>query len=688
MPRPSNADKLAKVHGRFLDGFKKIVDSVYDVRKECLADRRFCDIAGAQWEGELSEQFANKPQFEINKTHLAVLRIENEYRNNRVGVDFVSRDGVKHDELADTLDGLLRADEQDSGANEAYDNAFSEGIRGGFGAWRLRADYENEEDEDDTRQRIKIEPIYEADSCVFFDADARRQDKKDAKHCYVLIPMTPAAYREEFGEDPQTLNREVASDEFDWVTPDIIYVAEYYEVEDKNKEVLYFKGIEEDFKKYSREEYDEDAELQQELESTGYELYQTKQVKKKRVHKYLCSGGKVLNDYGLIAGSRIPIVPFFGKRFFIDGKERCMGHVRLSKDPQRIKNMQISMLGEISAYSTIEKPIFYPEQTIGQRDMWADDTIKQYPFLHINMVKDLEGNPIPAGPIAYTKPPQIPPALAALVQMSEQDMMDILGNAQNAEEVVSNISGKAVEMIQNRLDMQSYIYMSNFAKAMQCSGEIWLSMAKEVYVEPNRKMKTVGLNGEVDRVELQRPVLGENGEVTYENDLSQANMDVVTEVGPTYRSQRESINRSLTGILQVTQDPETQRILQSVILMNLDGEGLGDIREYYRKQLVNAGVYQPTEEDKKRMEEAQANAKPDANQQLAQAMAKEAEAKAMKAMAETEEKIANTELTKAKTLDTLSQIDSQERNDAMQAIKLLMSQLGIRPAEMGEGVTQ
>jgi hypothetical protein len=35
----------------------------------------------------------------------------------------------------------------------------------------------------------------------------------------------------------------------------------------------------------------------------------------------------------------------YGKRWFVDNIERCMGHVRLAKDPQRLKNMQLSKLG-------------------------------------------------------------------------------------------------------------------------------------------------------------------------------------------------------------------------------------------------------------------------------------------------------------------------------------------------------
>src|SRR6056297_1492918 len=117
-------ERLSMVHQEALLDFDNIQGSMREERLQCLEDRRFYSIAGAQWEGNLSEQFNNKPRFEVNKIHLSVMRIINEYRNNRITVDFVSKDGDEDDKLADTCDSLFRADEEDSAADEAYDNAF------------------------------------------------------------------------------------------------------------------------------------------------------------------------------------------------------------------------------------------------------------------------------------------------------------------------------------------------------------------------------------------------------------------------------------------------------------------------------------------------------------------------------------------------------------------------------------
>jgi hypothetical protein len=665
--------RLANVHAEAMSEFDTIQSTMRDERLQCLEDRRFYSISGAQWEGNLYEQYLNKPKFEVNKVHLAVMRIINEYRNNRITVDFVSKDGTDDDKMADVCDGLFRSDEQDSGANEAYDNAFEEAVGGGFGAFRLRAVYEDEYDEENEKQRIRIEPIYDADTTVFFDLDAKRQDKSDARMCYVLTAMTPDAYREVWEDDPTTWPKGIEQVAFDWATPDVVYVAEVYRVEEASELIRIFQTLDGQEEKYSEKDFEQDPELETMLEAVGTKEIRQRRVKRRKVRKYIMSGSKVLEDSGYIAGDQIPIIPVYGKRWFVDNVERCMGHVRLAKDAQRLKNMQLSKLGEISALSTVEKPIFTPEQVAGHEMMWSEDNLRNYPYLLLNTVTDANGGETLAGPVGYTKPPQIPPALAGLLQITEQDMSDLLGKPDAAEEVVSNISGKAVELIQQRLDMQTFIYMSNMAKAVKRCGEVWLSMARDIIVEPGRKMKSVGLGGELSSIEMGKPMLNpKTGEVEYENDISRAKFDVSAEVGPASASKRSATVRALLGMINITPDPETQQVLTSMAMMNMDGEGIGEVRAYFRDKLIKMGVIQPTEQEgEKLLAEMQAAQQPDPQALYLQAAAMEAQAKAGQAQANTEYTLARAEETRAKTVEVLAGIQQKERTNVVETAKAL-----------------
>jgi len=658
MSRLSNSQKLSNLHADALAQFDEVQSALRDERLQCLQDRRFYSIVGSQWEGPLEDQFENKPKFEVNKIHLSVIRIINEYRNNRITVDFVSKDGKEDDRLADVCDGLYRADEQDSVATEAYDNAFEEAVGGGFGAWRIRTAYEDEEDAEDERQRIRIEPIFDADSSVFFDLGAKRQDKSDAKFCFVVTSMTRQAYKDTWEDNPTDWPKIIHQYEFDWCTPDVVYVAEYYKVEEKSETIRIFQTIAGEEERYRQSDFENDETLEETLLAVGSKEVRQKKIKTKRIHKYILSGGRVLEDAGYIAGKCIPIVPVYGKRWFVDNVERCMGHVRLAKDAQRLKNMQLSKLGEISALSSVEKPILSPEQVAGHQMMWAEDNIKDYPYLLINPVTDQNGNMSLSGPVAYTRSAQIPPAMAALLQITETDMQDILGNPQGADKMVSGVSGKAVEMIQQRVDMQTFIYMSNFAKGMKRCGEIWLSMAKEIYTENKRSMKVVSEGGDADSVELMKPMIdSETGAVVIENDITSAAFDVAVDVGPSSSSKKAATVRALTGMLQITQDPDTMQVLGAMAMMNMEGEGIADANKYFRKKLLRMGVVEPTDKEAEELMAEMQNAPQDPNSMYLQAAAEEATAKAAKARADTVETIASAELKNAQTVEVMSKTD-------------------------------
>ena len=667
MSRPTKEQRLANLHAEALTQFDNLQTALRDERLQCLQDRRFYSLAGAQWEGPLWDIYQNKPKFEVNKIALSVMRIISEYRNNRITVDYVSKDGTEDDKLAETCDGLYRADEHDSVANEAYDNAFEEAVGGGFGAWRLRTTYEDDEDEENERQRIQIEPIFDADSSVFFDLNAKRQDKADARFCYVVYSMTYESYKEEWNDDPTDWPKIIHQYEFDWSTPDVVFVAEYYKVEDVSETIRIFRAIDGTEERYKAKDFEEDPTLEETLSAIGSVEVRQRKIKSRKVHKYIMSGGKVLEDCGYIAGKCIPIVPVYGKRWFVDNVERCMGHVRLAKDAQRLKNMQLSKLGEISALSSVEKPILTPEQIAGHQLMWAEDNLKDYPYLLINPITNADGSQAISGPVAYTKSPAIPPAMAALLQVTEQDMQDILGNPQAGEKIVSNVSGKAVEMIQQRLDMQTFIYMSNFSKSMKRCGEIWLSMAKDVYIEEGRQMKVITENGDSDSVTLMEPIIDqESGAMKLANDLGAAKFDVDVDVGPSSSSKRAATVRALTGMMQITTDQETLQVLGAMAMMNMEGEGVSDVQDYFRKRLIKMGVVKPTDAEKEEMMAEMQGQPEDPNSIFLQAAAEEAQAKAAKARADVINTVADAELTQAKTMETLAGIQ-QETGSVPQA---------------------
>jgi len=168
-----------------------------------------------------------------------------------------------------------------------------------------------------------------------------------------------------------------------------------------------------------------------------------------------------------------------------------------------------------------------------------------------------------------------------------------------------------------------------------------------------------------------RPVAQEDGSTTLENDLSDADFDVAVDVGPSSASKKQATVRALTGMMQITQDPETLQVLGAMAMMNMEGEGINEVRDYFRKRLIRMGVVKPTDEELKALEEEKANTPPDANTQFLQASADQASAEAVKARADTVLTINKARESEAKTMETLAGIDLAQRDQLLQAAETL-----------------
>jgi hypothetical protein len=157
----------------------------------------------------------------------------------------------------------------------------------------------------------------------------------------------------------------------------------------------------------------------------------------------------------------------------------------------------------------------------------------------------------------------------------------------------------------------------------------------------------------------------------------------VAEVGPSSSSKRAATVRALTGMLQITQDPETQQVITAMAMMNMEGEGISDANAYFRKKLLRMGVVKPTDDEAEELMAEMQGQPQDPNAVYLQAAAEEATAKAAQARANTVKTVADAELSRAKTLETLSQVDETAQKMAMnnaQAVQEIMQGQIIQPA--------
>ncbi len=660
-----------------------------DVREKCIEATRFARVPGGQWEGataagtKLDDQFEKYPKFEINKVATELNRIIAEYRNNRITVKFRPGDKEASEELSNKLNGLFRADYEETDGGEACDNAFDDAATGGFGCFRLTSMLVNEYDPMDERQRIAIEPIYDPSRSVWFDPDAKKYDKSDAMWAFCMYSLSPEKYEAEYGKTPPaSLDvTTMTSWEYDWFEPEVVYIAKYYEVRKESVDVIsYRQPITGEIATYDSDQIED---IHDELAIAGFEEVARRSVKRRRVYVSVVDGQSFLEKPRRIPGEHIPLIPVYGKRWFIDDIERVEGHIAKAMDPQRLYNLQVSMLADTAAQDPGQIPTLDPEQVKGYEDHWANRNRKRPAYLPIRPPRDKAGNPTgPAAPASYTPQAQISPAIATMLQLTSADIQEVTGGSQAMQQMPSNVAQATVNDLMNRSDMASFIYLDNMAKSLKRAGEVWLSMAREVYGS-DREVRVVNEDGTDDIALMNAQVVDrQTGQVVALNDLSTGRYDVTVDVGPSYTARRDATVAALTNVLNtmLPQDPEAG-IIRGLIMDNMDGEGLDDYKEYNRNKLLTAGVVKPRNaKEQQIVQQAQmaAQSQQDPNALIAQAQIIAAQAEQQKAQNET----AQTQIkaftaqqdameSQANTVYKLAQARNINDKAVMEAIRLL-----------------
>lgn len=448
--------------------FDRAYSPQQEVREKCIEATRFARVPGGQWEGataagtKLDEQFEKYPKFEINKVATELNRIIAEYRNNRITVKFRPGDREASEELANKLNGLFRADYEETDGGEACDNAFDDAATGGFGCFRLTSMLVNEYDPMDDRQRIAIEPIYDPSRSVWFDPDAKKYDKSDALWAFCMYSLSPEKYEAEYGKKPPaSLDvTSMTSWEYDWFDADVIYIAKYYEVRKESVDVISYRHpITGEIATYDSDQVED---IEDELAIAGFQEVARRSVKRRRVYVSVVDGDGFLEKPRRIPGEHIPLIPVYGKRWFIDDIERVEGHIAKAMDPQRLYNLQVSMLADTAAQDPGQIPIVGMEQIRGLEKHWEARNKKRPAFLPLREVRDKSGNIIAgATPAGYTQPAVMNQALAALLQQTSADIQEVTGGSQAMQQMPSNIAQETVNNLMNRADMASFIYLDN-----------------------------------------------------------------------------------------------------------------------------------------------------------------------------------------------------------------------------------
>jgi len=552
-----------------------------------------------QWDDDIlqSSQLAYRGEFDILRK--AGRQILSDLASNPVQVEFTPINETRQDS-AELADGLYRSGLQKNTSIEAFENAETENVVCGVGAWLLYTKYESRNIDND-KQIILRKPIFEANNTVFWDPNSKLLDKSDAKYCSVLTAYTEAGYKnlveELTGEELDKVNAQSFKNPehsftFPWLGGEgkKIYITSFYHIETINDTIL---TMEDPLGETLELQESDLMDIMDDMIDSGYSIISERKIKRNVVYKYIASGAEILK-VERVAGQYIPVVPCYGEHAVVEGEEYWEGITRLAKDPQRLRNFAFSYMGDILSRSPRQKPLFWPEQIQGFEDMYSESGIDNaYPYLLINR-KTADGEELPPTPIGVMPEQQMPSALPLVLAQTREAVSDV-ANAGVPDKVAEpDISGKAVQKLEARIERQSMRFQTHMKHAKRRDGEIWISMASEVIDTPRKVMVELpdGLKKEMQVMDTI--VDKETGNLITINDLRRAEFEVFSKIGPSYSSQKEqTIDRLEMMMMQMPPGDPIRQALQLKILALTDGVEFSDIRDYVNKQLITMGIRKP-----------------------------------------------------------------------------------------------
>lgn len=580
------------------DEIMKLHDSGYQ-RGQVTRERAADDLVFAwvtQWDDQLLGGSQLQYRGEFNILRKAMRQIISDLKSNPVQIDFEPV-GDNYN-ASDIMDGLYRTSTRQNGSLEAFGNAIQENVVAGVGAWELENEYEHRTQ----NQVIRRSPLYEACNCVYWDPNASRLDKSDANWCSILTRYSEDGYKdfveELTGERPATIHGFKYPEEsyvFPWVAEDKrIYVGKFYHREKISVKIHIFIDLMGQPQEVNDDEFEEEENT---LIEQGFTYEECREYERYEVTRYLVSGQEILEET-LVPGECIPVVPCYGERAFIEGEEHYEGITRLAKDPQRLRNFQMSYLADIVSRSPRSKPIFIPEQIQGYERMYQENgSDNNYPHLLQNAT-DINGKDLPLGPVGEMPAQPIPQALAASLDLSRQAVEDVAnpGLPQNISD--PDLSGKAVIALQSRMDMQSFIYQDNHKHALRRDAEIFASMASEIYDSP-RQVTLTQYDGSRKTENLQQQVLNtQKMKMETMNDVKGIEFEVYAEIGTNYKTEQMEVREDMKEIMNgLPPGDPIRNILLLEYISIMPGMQFDNLRKYANKELIKMGIKEPETED-------------------------------------------------------------------------------------------
>ncbi len=527
-----------------------------------LAFEDFEFAAGEQWPTEIQDQRQKegRPCLTINRLPQFIAQVVGDARQNKPAIKVHPVDEGADPDTAETLEGLIRHIEYASQASTAYLSAFEHAVTGGMGAWRI---YTKRDNYDPFVQDACIERIRSPFS-VYWDPDARKYDKSDAKWCFVTEWISKKGFEAKYPKKtPDDWEGEYVGKRMTWTEGEKVRIAEYWIKRPKTRNI----ALMQDGSRVEWEQLDP---------SLYHSVVQIAEVESHEVVRYLLCGHDVLEDEQIFPGEYIPIVPVYGPEEVVGDRIRYRSLIRYAKDPMRQYNYWQSALTEKIALAPKAPFIATVAQIKGLERFWNNANSENRAYLPYNP------DPLAGGPPIRQQPAAIN---AAELQQAAQAIDDLKATTGIYDASLGNrgneTSGRAIVARQREGDTATFAWIDNLARSIEHTGRILVGIIPSLY-DTTRVVRILGEDGSAKTATLNQPAMTEKGPGIV-NDLTTGKYDVTISVGPSYATRRLEAADSMMAFMQAV--PQAGQVAADLIAKNMDWPGADAIAERLKRML-------------------------------------------------------------------------------------------------------
>jgi hypothetical protein len=560
--------------------------------------------AMGQWDPVVLQNRRGKPSYTFNRCLQPINMVIADMRQTRpAGKVRPASDGAS-EPVAEIFGGLCRSIEQCSRADSTYKEQFKYAVAGGFGAWRIMPTYMEDDGDGAFDQVLRVINISNPQTVVW-DPQCGDPCAGDANRCMVAERISDDVYDALYtnGEEgaPSRNSLNFSRDSYGWFTDQEVRIAEYFERVPREKWIA--KMTDGTVVDYDADLKATEAHLDEHditFEKNGANRIARDKSGKLMTRKTVVwkvlwmkmDGSNILEGPYYYDWKRIPVVRCPGRYVNIEGRRKFQSLIRHAKDAQRAYNSRASDMIERSALLP-KAPYLVTETMIkGYENDWNQANVQSRPYLPYNVDPKA-----PEGGMPFrTTPLDLPQGAIALAQMSIQDIQATIGYFDpalgNAEDM-NRVSGKALVQHTKRSDLGSFEFIDGFQSALQLTWEMLLDMIPTV-MDSERVERIIGHDGVEKMITVNQ---SQEGSEDLINDLAKGKYDVEVTIGPSFQSARQEALDTLIAFSEAL--PNTAPMIADLLAKNIDTPDAMEMARRLRIPLIQQGLVQPTEEEKK-----------------------------------------------------------------------------------------